>query len=432
MRLGALLVAGLGVAAVIAVRAWPRSGSLARHDSTRPNPDTLSSQPAAPSSPFKIRPPWPTARGACGADVPLPILSGTPVAERTGIHLLIGGDRLRVVNFDSGRASPLPGAQLRRGEYVFGIGATSATYAVTGAGSGCHGRGALRVLRIEPDGHTTMVVSLGRAEWLLTDGEHAWIARNPTGAHHADGSLTPLSGGPSVRLPPWVYPFDVASGLIVAQRQDGQAGPSSLVLVDLATGQIQTNLGARAAWAATGAGLLVWAQGCDVTADKGCVLHARTLATAATRTYRLPRPTFGGIVSPDGREVALFLQRANQDPRFASEHPIPPSDIALLHLDTGRLEIAPGIEVPAKTSPTMTFTPDGRWLVIAFNAGPKVRLLAWHPGLAHPSESRQSSPPRQAGQRHRSWRCPDQCRPIRIENHQMVACAACPGDTATA
>ena len=387
MRLGALMVAGVVVGAVIGVMAGPRSGSLAGRDSTAPHRVTLSSQPGASSSPFKIRP-WPTARGACGTEVPLPILSSTPVAGRTGIHVLIGGDRLRVVDFDSGRASPLPGAQLRSGEYVFGLGATSPTYAVTGPG--CQGRGASRVLRIEPGRHTTMVVSLGRAEWLLTEGEHAWITRSPTGTQHPDGSITPLGRGAGVRLPPWVYPFNVASdGVVVAQRQDGQACPCSLVLVDLATGHIQTNLSARATLVAAGAGLLVWSQGCHVTSDKGCVLHTRTLATGATRTYQLPRPLIGGIVSPDGRRLALLLERASQDPLFASADPIPPSDIAILHLATGRLDIAPGIEVPPQTSPTMTFTPDGHWLAIAFNAGPAVRLLAWHPGLAHPYESAQ-------------------------------------------
>jgi hypothetical protein len=66
----------------------------------------------------------------------------------------------------------------------------------------------------------------------------------------------------------------------------------------------------------------------------------------------------------------------------------------VLHLDTGRLEIVPGIEVPAATvsapasSPGMAFSADGRWLMIALNAGQKIRLLAWRSGLAHPYESK--------------------------------------------
>jgi hypothetical protein len=48
----------------------------------------------------------------------------------------------------------------------------------------------------------------------------------------------------------------------------------------------------------------------------------------------------------------------------------------------------PGIEVPARTSPRLAFTPDSRWLVIALNAGPQTRLLAWRSGLADPYESK--------------------------------------------
>ncbi|MFM9755310.1 hypothetical protein ACKI1I_47040, partial [Streptomyces turgidiscabies] len=48
---------------------------------------------------------WPTAPGACGADTPLPIVSSAPFAEHTGIQALLGGDRLRLVDFDSGHAT---------------------------------------------------------------------------------------------------------------------------------------------------------------------------------------------------------------------------------------------------------------------------------------------------------------------------------------
>jgi hypothetical protein len=382
-----LVSVGLAAATVVAVRAWSGSGSLPRAaPSTPPNLDTLGAQPGASSSPFKLKPAWPTAPGACGTDVPLPILASAPVAERTGIRLLLGGARLRVVDFDSGRASPLPGARLRSGESVDQFDPGSITYAVAGPG-GCRGQGQSHVLRIDASGHNTTVASLGVAEWLLTDGEHAWIARNPTGVRHRRGALARLGGGASVRLPPWVYPFAIVGGVLVAQRQDGQDCPCSLVLVNAATGHVHTDLGPRASLVAAGAGLLVWTQGCDPTTDKPCQLDARSVIGGATRTYRLPRPTFGGILRQDGKQVALLLERDRQDPRYESDHPAPPSGIAILNLDTGHLDIAPGIEVPAKTSPSMTFTADGRWLAIAFDAGRKVRLLAWHPGLARPYES---------------------------------------------
>lgn len=66
---------------------------------------------------------------------------------------------------------------------------------------------------------------------------------------------------------------------------------------------------------------------------------------------------------------------------------MPPSDIAIIDLDTGALDVVPGIELPAKMSPGLAFSADGRWLVIALNAGTNTRLLAWQHGLIDPYES---------------------------------------------
>jgi hypothetical protein len=117
------------------------------------------------------------------------------------------------------------------------------------------------------------------------------------------------------------------------------------------------------------------------------VLHSRSVTGGPTASYRFPRPAFDGVISPDRRLIALTLERPDLDTRFEG-HPIPPSDIAVLHLDTGQLEIVPRVEVPAKIFPGRAFAADGRWLVIALDAGPKTRLLAWRSGLGQPYESK--------------------------------------------
>jgi hypothetical protein len=105
-----------------------------------------------------------------------------------------------------------------------------------------------------------------------------------------------------------------------------------------------------------------------------------------------------GVLSADGRLLAFTLERpaldprhARQDPRYEQGHPIPPADIAILHLDTGALYVAPGIETPAKMRPALAFGTDGRWLVMALNAGTKTRLLIWRPRLTYPYESARRS-----------------------------------------
>jgi hypothetical protein len=58
-----------------------------------------------------------------------------------------------------------------------------------------------------------------------------------------------------------------------------------------------------------------------------------------------------------------------------------------MHLDTGRLEVVPGIELPAKSSPGLAFATGEGWLVIALDAGQRTRLLAWRSGLRKPYET---------------------------------------------
>jgi hypothetical protein len=89
-------------------------------------------------------------------------------------------------------------------------------------------------------------------------------------------------------------------------------------------------------------------------------------------------------MSPDGSEVALLLEAART--AQSDDHPFPPSNVALLNLRTGRLDVVPGVTVPAKAFPGLAFSANGRWLGIALDAGTSTRVLAWRPGLRHPYE----------------------------------------------
>jgi hypothetical protein len=165
-------------------------------------------------------------------------------------------------------------------------------------------------------------------------------------------------------------------------------GTGALLLVDAATGHVRGDLG-KGELVAVGDGLVLWTVGCDPSSDKPCTLYRRSVAGGTTSSYRLPRPPgFAvGVLSPNGSQLAFALERASQDPRYQIGHPIPPSDIAILNLDTGHFEIVPGIETAAKVAPSLAFSADGRWLLIALDAGSKIRLLAWRSGLAHPYET---------------------------------------------
>jgi hypothetical protein len=376
IRLAALTLAALAIAALITIRVWPRSTNPS---AVQPGTTSLLSgvSPPPPETTSTL-PPWPTAPEACGGIAELSIVSSTPTKERTGIKVLLGGAGLRTVDFDNGRAAPLRRSPLRPGEFVYNLIPASQTYAVTGR---CQPMQA-RVLRIDGDGNASVVTPSSFDATLLAEGPHAWRVTFPDG-QHPNGYLIPLDGGKRVRLPVGFWPAATTDGVAI-----GTAGSTpSVLLVDPRTGHVRANLGHGVDLAA-GHGLVLWTDACDVFGDKPkpCTLHRRSIAGGATSSYRLPRPPITGIISPDGRQVALTLERPGPDPRYQPSMPLP-SDIAILHLDTGALEIVPGIETPAHLGPGLAFSADSRWLVIALNAGSSTRLLAWRPGLAHPYES---------------------------------------------
>ena len=368
VRLGALLLAVLAVGTAVAVRVWPRSD----HPSAAPPPasETTTATPR----------PWPTAPGACGSDADLPIVSSTAPGERTGIRVLLAGSRLRTVDFDTGRVTGETPAGLRPGEFVVDLDVASQTYAVT---TTCE-FSSLRVVRVGVG--TGPVALAGSIDMVLSDGVDAWGVASPT-EHHPHGFLIPLAGGRRVQLPAGFYPQASVSGIIVGflQRESEGTEPGSVLLVDAATGTVRANLGKG--WpVAAGNGFVVWAEACDAVSNEPCTLRRVPVDGGPVTSYRLPRPAFTGLVSPDRRLIVLTLERPTQDAQFEG-HPIAPNDIAILNVDTGRLTIVPGIEVPAKASPGLAFSADSRWLVIALDAGSKTRLLAWRPGLARPYES---------------------------------------------
>lgn len=373
-RLAALTVLGLAVCGLVAVRVWPGSAG-SQSPSAAPAGESSATAPAS-SGPR----PWPTAPEACGGEAELPVVASGPVAQRTGIELLVGGAELLAVDFDSGSVTAV-GVRLRSGEYVVGLAGTTPTYAVTGVCT-TMGSSVSRLIRVGADGTSTTVALPGPVGSVLADGPWAWGVTFPDEQHPA-GSLLPVGGGLRVPLPVGLWPTAVTGGVVVGGvGSSAGGGAGSLLLVDAVTGRLRGNLGAGAMVAA-GHGQVLWTTGCDPSVPRPCTLHRRLVAGGATTSFRLPRPPgfAAGVISPDGRLLAFIVERAGPDPRFTAGHPLPPADVAVLHLDTGELDLVPGVEIPAKNPPGLVFSTDSRWLVMALNAGTATRLLAWRPGL---------------------------------------------------
>jgi hypothetical protein len=309
--------------------------------------------------------------------------------------VLLGATQLRTVDFDRGRVMAMPKARPHADAFVVGLVASSQTYAVTAVCPSSGAGGRLRFLRIGADGSVSVVTLPDGTDVMLADDTYAWgvtlagFLDNP----HASGYLVPLDGGRRVRLPAGFFPdtFLQPRGVIVLV-QPGPTGPNtphSLLLVDATSGGVRAHLGKGWPIAASD-GLVLWASGCDTDSDTPCTLHSWSLTGGSTASYQLPRPAIegSGVISPDRRLIAFTVERPAPDRRFAGQPPLP-NDIAVLHLDSGRLEIVPGIELPAMTaSPGLAFSAHGRSRMIALDAGQQTRLLAWRSGLVYPYESK--------------------------------------------
>jgi hypothetical protein len=427
VRQAAVALLALGVAVGIAVAVWPdqhRTPPVAAFTSSAassPTPVRTSAPPTLAGAP------WPTAPSGCGSRTDLPIVTGAvPATGHTGIAVVLGGTRVATLDFDTGRIERPAGVSLPRGEYVTDIvGGRSLRLATFN----CRG--------LNPGGPRLYTIGKGGAvavrvrrpiDQFLVDGTQVWGLRWPADVA-GRGALVPIGGGAPVTLPAGFFPVAITDGVLVGTVSGSSNSEGVLELVDAATGRVRKKLGIAQELAAAD-GVLVWTTGCEVDSPAACQAHRQAISGGAVSTYRLPHsPGFSVTsLSPDGRMLAFTMQRAGQDPRFAVEHPFPPSDVAVLHLDTGAVDTVPGIEVPPKAGPSLAFTGDD-WLVIGLAAGTRTRVLAWRPGLAHPIETRSvpgfvSAPPglllvhpavREPG-RQRDGRRPasvraDRCRP---------------------
>jgi hypothetical protein len=250
-----------------------------------------------------------------------------------------------------------------------------------------------RVLRIGSDGRASAVVANAEIDHLIPGGVAGWGVDYHVNPPNAAVTLIPLDGRKPIDLPLGVGPLAVHGNLIVGVLNRPDGAPSSiadqLILLDRATGGPRSILG-TSYLSTVSAGLVLWTESACV-ADHGCVVHSYDLDTGqtATRSYPLTANAtlWGGVVSDDRRSVAFQLPRDRPDPRYDPGHPAPPSDLAMLDLDTGALKIVPGVELAPKTVSGLVFSSDRRWLVIALDEGNRTRLLVWRPGLRHPMES---------------------------------------------
>jgi hypothetical protein len=316
--------------------------------------------------------------GACRLPVYLPRIHLARHHAPAHVAVLVGGTALREVTPGGTLSRPLPGLP-GQGRVV--------TKLVTGPGADyafvdpqCNGY--LWVYRIVAGAAHRLDTA---AFDLLGGPHHAWAVTYP---RHT--LLTPLNGGRTVTLKAGTEPVaDTAAGLVVAHH--ARAGrPRTLDLVDPTTGALVRHLARGSPLGAAAGVVLVSLAGCGAPlTSRVCTLESISLRTGQpTASFELPAgrvPVSNAVFSPSGTVAAFQLARASRDPRFTTGRPLPPADVAVLHLRTGRLDIVPGLELPPGTGAGLAFDATGSWLLATVSEGDHGELLAWRHGMEGPA-----------------------------------------------
>jgi len=331
---------------------------------------------------------WPTVSGACGRDMPQPLIENAhPLEADVAVHLVAGGDPAPV-SLGNGTV----GARLFEpdaGQSVTDVAADAdgAVLLLTP----CSARGPGRVVRVAPGGNVTDIPlpdGTLRAQ-LIPGGDRIWVAASPGSYGFNPVTLIAADGsGDAATLPRGLEPLAGHGGRIVA-AYGGSGMPNGLLaIIDPATGGIVKRFGTT-----DSEGMLAIAGGDYVIAapwvcGDACSIRRYRIDTGEQATVPLSPASDailsgGGVISPDGRFAAipLYGQAASPAPfqpyRLGAAGDDRFTRVGLVNLRDGTVLALPGLTLGATTPPALAISPDGRWIVVAVGAGYKTRLLLY-------------------------------------------------------
>ena len=329
------------------------------------------------------------AAGACGSTVGLPQIHLVPQHAQVHARLLIGGTGLREVTPGGAVSGPLPGLP-EHGRLVTNVvaGPTAGYVFDTPCSSST---ASVRTYRIEAG----TAHRLGVSADALIGGPHLALAMTYRSSAVLTQVLSPPAGSHAARFRSSTDPIaDTTAGLVVVPLRPLAGQRHAVELVDPNTGVVLRRIGQGFPMGAADHVLLVSLHDCPgVLNQSTCTLESVDLSTGRPiATIKLPAGRFpvGGdlsspVFSPDGTLAAFQLARTRQDPRFTAAFPGTPSDVVVLNLRTGKLDIVPGLELPPATWAGLAFDPTGHWLLATVSEGDHGELLAWRPGMPGPA-----------------------------------------------
>jgi hypothetical protein len=329
----------------------------------------------------------PPVVGACGEVAYRPVASLQPLTVRTGVRLLVGGYGLRFVDADTGTARPAAGVPANAQQTVTKlVSAGDRVYALSTACDGSAGR----IYRV--DGGAARPVAGPPAIDLISGAGRVWAVEQPDPTAHPAPPLVLrlVDSGRSLTLPAGVYPLvDSEAGLVVADSPpDPDNVPVGILVLDPTGAKRLRLLGSGHPLAAGRTDLLLLTGACAPGSAASCSITRVDIRTGRVLgRHPLPRrrvPVSPGSLSSDGKRVAFQLARPFADTRPGPGHPRAPSDVAVLRLDDGRLEIVPGLVMAPRSGAGLVFAGTDSWLFVSVSHGHHSHVYGWRPGVPGP------------------------------------------------
>jgi hypothetical protein len=379
-----LVAAAVVLTAGAAYAAVRSAGADGPGRAAAPTVASASAGPRPPPAPSAGLPSGPPITGACGSVAYRPLASLQRQPVRTGVRLLVGGYGLRLVDADTGTARPAAGVPASDQETVAEVASTrDRVYVLSTACDGSAGR----IYRV--DGAAARPVTGRPAVDLVSGAGRVWAVERPADQDLAL-LLRQLGSTRSLVLPAGAYPLaDSDAGLVIASRPpDPDNIPSRILVLDPTGARPTRPLGTGHPLAAGRTDLLLLTGACAPGDAASCSVTRVEIRTGRVLgRSRLPEgrvPVSTGSLSGDGKRVAFQLSRPFLATGSGPGHPRSPSDIAVLSLDDGRLEIVPGLEMAPKTGAGLAFARTGSWLFMSVSHGDHSHVYAWQPGVPGP------------------------------------------------
>lgn len=366
------------------------SAPTTMHETTTHTTDlaTSTARTTADSTAGASRPPWPVMPGACGNSQPAPLIDIARAHHAPIDTTLIAGGYPSEVNLTTRTVSDA--LFTPDGSHYVAAAATGRNATVLLVAS-CGNDEASRVLRVGAGGRTTDVDLPDNAApnlSLIGGGQRVWItvANDPINAPvvllAADGS------GDTVTLPPHFAPLHANNGRIIGMFYNGGLPSGPIEVYDIDREGITNQFGPPAGLA-DGAinavaenGYVIWSPWACVNS---CKIYTHRLSTGDQHRANLDPATDGVLaggaaISPDGTLAAVLIQGQPPSPKYADPDPDLPGGttrIALIDLRDGTVSILPGVTFAMTAPAALTFSGNGRWLIVSIATKDGTRVLLY-------------------------------------------------------